>query len=172
MPNMRRSIHPAGPSRRRPIRAALGFVTGLLAVGLVCLALPAEARSTFDSAYGFERTYNAALRLVHLDMGLKVTEKDDKSGYFVFEYKAADTGGKVSSGSIELLRMPDPDAPVRVVVQLPQMPQYHEQVLVDSLVRKLHADYGDPPERPKPPPVPAQPPPDAGGAPDASDDAE
>src|SRR5580698_2904032 len=121
-------------------RVGMGALAGLFSMGLLALSWPAEARSTFDSAYGFERTYNAALRLVRLDLGLRITEKDDKSGYFVFDYRSTDTGNKVSSGSIEFVRAPEADAPVRVVVQLPQMPRYHEQVLVDSLVRKLHQD--------------------------------
>jgi hypothetical protein len=118
---------------------------------------PAEARSAFESAYGFDRTYNAALRLIRIDMGLKITEKDDKTGYFVFDYKAADIGNKVSSGSIEFIRTKDADGPVEVIVQLPQMPRYHEQVLVDSLIRKMRQDYGEPPERPKPAPAPEKP---------------
>ena len=36
---------------------------------------------------------------------------------------------------------------VRVVVQIPQMPGYHEQVMVDSLARKLRLEYGDPPKK-------------------------
>ena len=148
-------------------KVALGALGGLLTAALLALAWPAEARSTFDSAYGFDRTYNAALRLVHLDLGLKITEKDDKSGYFVFDYRSTDTGNKVSSGSIEFVRTADPAAPVRVVVQLPQMPRYHEQVLVDALARKLREDYGDPPAPPKPT---ATPPADAGA--DGSEDAE
>jgi len=151
-------------------RALSGSLLGVVAVGLVALAQPAEARSTFDSAYGFDRTYNAALRLVRLDLGLKVTEKDDKSGYFVFDYRSTDSGNKLSSGSFEFVRAPEADSPVRVVVQLPQMPRYHEQVLVDSLIRKMHQDYGDPPERPKAPPIVEKPTGDAGA--DGSDDAE
>jgi hypothetical protein len=130
---------------------------GLVSLALVAFTFPAEARSTYDSDYGFDRTYNAALRLVRVDLGLKVTEKDDKSGYFVFDYKAADTGNKVSTGTIEVIRASEPEAPVRVVVQLPQMPRYHEQVLVDSLARKMRADYGEPPARPKAPAPPQQP---------------
>ena len=34
------------------------------------------------------------------------------------------------------------------------MPGYHEQVLVDSLSRKLRNEYGDPPKRPVPSPAP------------------
>lgn len=127
---------------------------GLLVALAVSLSSPlAEARSAFDSGYGFERTYNAALRLIRIDLGLKVTEKDDQSGYIVFDYKAADTGNKISSGSMEFIRSQGNDGPVRVVVQLPQMPRYHEQVLVDALVRKMRQDYGEPPDRPRTPPA-------------------
>jgi hypothetical protein len=140
-------------------------VAWLIAWAIALASSWAEARSSFDSAYGFDRTYNAALRLVRIDLGLKVTEKDDQSGYLVFDYKSVDTGNKVSSGSMEFIRPHEPEGPVRVVVQLPQMPRYHEQVLVDALVRKMHQDYGEPPDHPKPPP--ARPQGDAGADADA-----
>ena len=139
----------------------------LLGTAVILSSRAAEARSTFDSSYGFERTYNAALRLIRIDLGLKVTEKDDQSGYLVFDYKSADMGNKVSSGSMEFIRPHDEGTPVRVVVQLPQMPRYHEQVLVDALVRKMRQDYGEPIDRPKPPSAP--PPTDAGADGSAAD---
>jgi hypothetical protein len=150
-------------SRTRTARGALVAVglSWLAALLVLLVASSALARSAFDSPYSFERTYNAALRLVRIDLGLKVTEKDDQSGYLVFDYKSADTGNKVSSGSMEFIRPREADGPVHVVVQLPQMPRYHEQVLVDALVRKMHQDYGQPLELPKPPP-PAPSPSDAG----------
>ncbi len=168
-----------GPIRPRPSAAGWGrlsraaLLCGLMLIVLPAVALvslPAEASSTFDSAYGYERTYNAALRLVRVDMGLKVTEKDDQSGYLVFDYKSTDTGNKVSSGSIEFIRPRESDGPVKVIVQLPAMPRYHEQVLVDSLVRKMRQEYGEPPERKPPRPAQPAPPGDAGdgGEPDAS----
>jgi hypothetical protein len=139
----------------RPVRAKLTILFSAGLALLVILATPAaDARSSFDSPYGFERTYNAALRLVRIDMGLKVTEKDDQSGYLMFEYRASDTGPKATSGSIEFIRPRDALGAVRVVIQLPQMPRYHEQVLLDTLVRKMKQEYGDPPERPKASPVP------------------
>jgi hypothetical protein len=155
-------------------RAATTLLSATLAL-LVALAIVlstpvADARSSFDSAYGFERTYNAALRLVRIDMGLKVTEKDDQSGYLMFDYRGSETGPKTTSGSMEFIRPREPDGPVRVVVQLPQMPRYHEQVLVDSLARKMKQEYGDPPERPKTPAPTA--PIDAGAEADAEEDAE
>jgi hypothetical protein len=130
----------------------------------------AEARSTLDSGYGFDRTYNTTLRFVRIDMGLKITEKDDKTGYIVFDYKSPDTGSKVSSGSIEFIRSSASDGSVRVVLQLAQMPQYEEQVFMSALVRKLRQEYGDPPERPKaPPPSPSPSPPSDAGADGAAD---
>jgi hypothetical protein len=163
---MRRSGLKLGLGLPVRVRRAATLVTALVALLVllgVLLASPvAEARSGFESGYGFERTYNAALRLIRIDMGLKITEKDDKTGYIVFDYKSADVGNKVSSGSIEFVRSNDADGPVSVVVQLSQMPRYHEQVLVDSLVRKMRQDYGEPPERKKPAPAPEKPAGDAG----------
>jgi hypothetical protein len=103
-------------------------------------------------------------------MGCKVTEKDDHTGYLMFEYHPADGGKKVTNGTMEFIRSHDQDGSVRIVIQLPQMPRYHEQVLLDSLVRKMRAEYGDPPQaKPKDPAAPPAPPPsDAGVSPDAA----
>jgi hypothetical protein len=139
-------------------------LSALLACGtagaIVLTGQPAAAQSSYESPYGFDRTWNAALRMVRVDLGLKITEKDDQNGYLMFEYHSSESGKKGSSGSMEFVRPPEPDAPVRVVIQLPQMPRYHEQVMLDSLVRKMHAEYGDPPQpKPRPPAAPPAPPP-------------
>jgi hypothetical protein len=128
---------------------------------LAATAIGAQARSSYESPYGYERTWNAALRLVRVDNGWKVTEKDDGSGYILFEYKSPESA-KISPGSIELVRGRDPDAPVSVLAQLPQMPHYHEQVLLDALAAKMRREYGDPPPRRK-----ARPPAEPDGGPDA-----
>ena len=128
-------------------------LTALVAAAVV--ALPegaASAKSNYDSAYGFDRTWNAGLRLVRVDLGLKVTEKDDTNGYLLFDYRSPESGQKPVPGSMEFIK--GKDGQVRVVVQIAQMPGYHEQVLVDSLSRKLRNEYGDPPKKP---PMPAAP---------------
>jgi hypothetical protein len=112
-------------------------------------ASPASAKSAYDSAYGFDRTWNAGLRLVRVDLGLKVTEKDDANGYLLFDYKSPESGQKPVPGSMEFIK--GKDGSVRVVVQIAQMPGYHEQVLVDNLQRKLRTEYGDPPKKAPPP---------------------
>jgi hypothetical protein len=141
-----------------PIAVALGVASG----GAVLLSgTTAEGKSAYDSHYGFDRTWNAVLRLVRVDLGLKVLEKDEKSGFLLFEYRTTESQ-KVSNGSIELIRgtgaRPDD---VKVVAQLTQMPRYHEQVLLDGLARKMREDYGEPPEpRVIPPAAPDAGPPD------------
>ena len=139
-------------------RAFVGVALAVLVSGGVALLpeSPAIAKSAYDSAYGFDRTWNAGLRLVRVDLGLKVTEKDDVNGYLMFEYHSPESGSKSVPGSMEFIKGKEGD--VKVIVQIAQMPGYHEQVMVDELSRKLRAEYGDPPRKPPPP----SPPKDAG----------
>jgi hypothetical protein len=123
-----------------------------VASAIVLTGQPAQAETVYDSAYGFERTWNSALRMVRVDMGCKVTEKDDQTGYLMFEYHSGDSAKKGSPGTMQFIRPHEKDASVRLVIQLAQMPRYHEQVLLDTLVRKMHAEYGDPPQPTAPPP--------------------
>jgi hypothetical protein len=115
----------------------------LLMASLLTAAPIATAKASLDSGYGFDRTWNAALRMIRVDMAFKVTEKDDQNGYLLFEYRSSEGGKKATSGSLELVRGEGDH--VKVLAQLPQMPSYHEQVLVDSLSRKLRAEFGDAP---------------------------
>lgn len=137
-----------------PRRAFLAGVLGATAAGLV--AMNASAKTSFDSPYTLEQTFNAALRLVRVDMGFKVTEKDPSAAYVIFDYKSSESGDRVSAGSVEMVPSGDK---VKVVVQLGAMPRYHEQVLMDKLAKKLRDEYGEPMKKPPPPPPP---PPDGG----------
>ncbi|HEY1691169.1 MAG TPA: hypothetical protein VGG39_03355 [Polyangiaceae bacterium] len=140
----------------------VGVVSALVVSGAIALtAGGASAKSTYESPYGYDRTWNAALRLVRVDNGWKVTEKDDQNGYLLFDYTSP-SGGKPQPGTMEIVKGRDADDPVSVLVQLPAMPQYHEQVLLDALSSKMRREYGDPPLRHK---TPVKDPPDA--APDA-----
>ena len=133
-----------------------GAAFGVMVAGAIVLTSPdVAAQSTFDSTYGYDRTWNAAVRMVRVDMNLKILEKDEQTGYLLFEYTSPESGRQVSHGSIELVRPREPDAPIHVIVQLPQMPRYHEQVLLNQLTRKMKTEYGDPPvHRPSPAPPP------------------
>lgn len=143
---------------KRPWHRVGLVAAALAAAAFAVVTVPSEdavAKSTYDSQYGFERTWNAGLRLVRVDMMLKVTEKDDANGYLLFDYKSPESGKNAVPGSMEFIR--GKDGSVRVMVQIPAMPGYHEQVMVDSLARKLRNEYGEPPKKP-----PVSPPKDAG----------
>jgi hypothetical protein len=120
---------------------------------LAALAWPcaAAAKSQADSRYTKAQTYNAALRYLRVDLDYEITERDPEAAYLMFRY--APPGRKATtSGAIEIVETRDA---VRVYVQLPQMPAYHEQVLKDGLMKKLGDEYGEPP-RATPPPEPAR----------------
>jgi hypothetical protein len=139
-----------------------GVAFGVVVAGTIVLSSPdVAAESTYDSLYGYDRTWNAALRLIRVDMNLKILEKDEQSGYLLFEYTSSESGKLVSHGSVELVRPREADGPVHVIVQLPQMPRYHEQVILNQLTRKMKTEYGDPPLHK---PAPPAPPPSDGGA--------
>jgi hypothetical protein len=147
--------------------ALLGTFSGVLMVAAVAMTAAASAKSSYESPYGYDRTWNAALRLVRVDNGWKITEKDAANGYLLFEY-ASPESSKTSAGSLELVRSRDADSfAVSVLVQLPQMPHYHEQVILDALAAKMRREYGDAPEHLPPPPPPKELP--DGGAPGGDD---
>jgi hypothetical protein len=151
---------------RGALPAFRALAVGLAVSGGVLMQVAvAQGKSSYDSPYGYDKTWNAALRMVRVDMGLKVLEKDDANGYLLFEYRSTDSGAKPTNGSFEFIRTASNKAEdVRVVVQIPQLARYHEQVLLDHLASKMREDYGDPPQaRPPPPSAP-----DAG--PDGGDD--
>ncbi len=124
---------------------------------LALLAAPrsVSARADGDLAYPPVQVWNAALRMIRVDLGFEVVEKDESAGYLLFTY--ADNG-RTCPGSMELIKIGGDGRPTKVIFQLRDMPRYHELNLLDRLARKLREDYGDPP-RPRPP---AKAPPDAG----------
>jgi hypothetical protein len=142
--------------------ALVGALSGALVTCAIAMTAPgAVAKSSFESPYGYDRTWNAALRLVRVDNGWKVTEKDEPNGYLLFEYTSPESH-KASAGSFELVR--GQEDTVSVLVQLPAMPQYHEQVLLDALASKMRREYGDPPAHKRDaPPSPADAGADAAG---------
>jgi hypothetical protein len=134
-------------------RAALWVC--VLGVGLSAeLATPltaaARRESTFN--YPYSRVWTSAVRLMRVDFGCTITEKDRDDGYLLFEYPDR---GKTYPGSVELVlvKVNDSEA-TRVVLQIPALPSYVENMIVDRLARKLEQEFGPPKEvkRPVEPP--------------------
>jgi hypothetical protein len=131
------------PSVRLVLPAIAAAAIATAAYGLFN-ARTVDAKTAFDSPYSLGQTYNTALRLVRVDMGFKVTERDPAAAYVMFDYKSSMAGDRIVPGSIEML---DSQSGVKVIVQLSQMPRYHEAVLSDALRKKLREEYGEPLKR-------------------------
>ena len=134
-------------SRPRRFFVASSLACAAVWMASLFLVTLVEAKTSFDSPYTLAQTYQAALRHVRVDLGLTVTERDATAAYILFDYKNPESGARVVPGSIEML---DSGRAVRIVIQLGQMPRYHEQVIADGLARKLRDEYGEPvPREPK-----------------------
>lgn len=119
-----------------------GFA-GLVAASVALVAVSAGARVESGSPYGKTQVFSAALRYLRVDLGYEVTEKDADAAYVLFRFSAA--GRKTSSnGSIQIVERAEG---VRLVVDLPNLPRYHEQMLADGLHKKLVTEYGEPPRK-------------------------
>lgn len=148
---------------RRSLRVLALLIALVLPVSLLVWSSEVRASAGYASPYTFDQTYSTALRLLRVDLGYKVTEKDAENGYILFEYTSPESGKRVCAGAIELVKTKER---VQVKVQIPAMPQYHEQMIADALSKKLTSDYGEPPKKKDPPPPP--PPADDAGAPDGN----
>ena len=141
---------------------------------IAILAIPSVAEARVTNEYGYEWTqvWQATVRLVRVDLGFPVSDRDDAIGYLLFEYRG---GSRTYPGSVELVRVTAEDGSerVRVAVQVPSMPSYIERMIVDRLTRKLREDFGDPPRvrrRPAAPEPPAEEPGEGGDDDDEGDD--
>jgi hypothetical protein len=135
-----------------------GMRQSVVGMGLVAMLMaPGSAGAVVraQSEYPYDQVWNAVVRLVRVDLGFEVTERDAEGGFILFKYRG-DTGTAAFNASIEIVR-PAPDGKVGVVVQIPEMPRYTELWMVDRLNRKLRDEYGAPPVRVRRPP-PATPP--------------
>jgi hypothetical protein len=65
----------------------------------------------------------------------------------LFSFPAPELEQKSAHGSIEVVQT---DRSVRLLVSLPQLPAYREDVLKSGLLQKLRVEYGEPPRPEKP----------------------
>jgi hypothetical protein len=122
---------------------------------LMAAPRPAYARRESTFNYPYERVWTAAVRLMRVDFGCTITEKDKDDGYFMFEYPDR---GKTFPGSAELVATKNDDVDsVRVVLQIPAQPTYVEGMMLERLSRKLEQEFGAPKEPKRPAEGPSDP---------------
>jgi hypothetical protein len=124
------------------------ILAGILLAALVLCTHSATARVGGACEYSKAQTYSGALRYLRVDLGFEVTERDPDAAYLIFRYQLPGQGKATATGTVEIV---DADGHVKLFVQIPTMPEYHERVLRDGLVKKLHDEYGEPPRKPPPP---------------------
>ena len=154
---MRRTLsHDAGGPRGRGL--PLGLALALAAV----LGLPEVAlgRSAALLPYPVGEVWSSAVRFIRVDRNYPIHEKDESSGYILFDLV---DGTKLHKGSLELVRATDGDGrdSTRVVFSIPNLPRHNETMLLDKLAAKVKEERGAPAPLP-PPRKPDRPPPDAG----------
>ena len=127
------------------------LVAMLVALGLFTAAGEVQAEVQHRSPYSYGQTFGSALRLIRVDLGFPITESNPEWGYLMFDYESVESGKRKTRGSFQFIKM---EQGVKVTLQLPAMPTYHERMLVEKLVRKLRSEHGQPPKAPpkkKPP---------------------
>jgi hypothetical protein len=124
------------------------ILAGILLAALVLCTHSATARVGGACEYSKAQTYSGALRYLRVDLGFEVTERDPDAAYLIFRYQLPGQGKATATGTVEIV---DADGHVKLFVQIPTMPEYHERVLRDGLVKKLHDEYGEPAHKPPPP---------------------
>jgi hypothetical protein len=128
------------------VRSVLGIVPLLT---IAAAATPAVARVDGSSGYTKAQTYSGALRYVRVDLGYEVVEKDPEAAYLIFKYAAPGSSkNNAVTGTLEVI---EAQGGVRLFVNLPRMPEYHERVFRDGLLKKLREEYGAPPPAAKKP---------------------
>ncbi len=133
-------------------------VLGVFAL-LACFGALAYADTTRTVSYPYDRVWPAAVRFLRVDLKLKITEKDQESGYVLFVLV---DDGKPFQGSLQLSRSKDEDRreATRLALKITGRPSYVEDALLGKLERKLKDELGDPAPIVAPAPAPAAP--DAG----------
>lgn len=131
---------------------AWAAVTRSASIAIVLLLLsPAtgQAKKHSDFKHTYEQVWGAAIRLIRVDQGYPIKDRDESIGYFLFDYR---DDGRSYPGSVELVRIEEEGGgSIRVVIHIPAMPSYIERMLLDKLEKKLMDEYGEPAPAPKEP---------------------
>lgn len=122
---------------------------GAFAAGAFMLTVgegAAYGKGSLDSTYSYKQTFGSALRLLKVELGYQVTEVSAEWGYLLFEFTSPDSGKRKNKGSVELI---EGDGIVSLTIATPELPSYHEDMLVERLKRKLSDEHGTAPSRAK-----------------------
>ena len=150
---MKRAASPSLAARPEPGARTAGWRAVAVVLGLLAVALhpsPAAARSTTTLPYPSASVWAAAVRHLRVDRGYLIREKDEASGYVLFDYVE---GSKSYRAAVELVPLVEADgrASTRVSLSITGLPKRYEGALLDGLAAKVRDERGPPPEPPRRP---------------------
>ena len=122
----------------------------LLFLAITFAGTSALASHSEESGHSTTRVYRTALRYLRVNQHYPILEKDESSGYLIFEYPGSKTE-KASRGSMEVI---ETNQGSRLIVRIDNYPSYYEEYLASGVMDKLKNQYGEPKPKPKPKPKP------------------
>jgi hypothetical protein len=144
-----------------PWEVTVRHISSILASSVLFLVLvhapDARARSQRNLPYRADQTWTTAVRLLRVDMGFEIVERDQEARFIIFTYRQGNQNCTATLEIAERLSELGIEG-VSVVVSVPAMPTYIELHLIDELERKLRTEVGIPIHLtpPEPPPPPAR----------------
>ena len=110
------------------------------------VAAPAHAGVSRTYEHSWEQVWSGTVRLLRVDRGFKIAEKDPDTGYILFEFKDSPRDERVYTGSAELIRAEDSTGRpvVRLTFNIAGKSSIPHDVLHRALVDKLKREYGEP----------------------------
>ncbi len=124
---------------------------------VLLLPRPAGAKATKNLAYPFRTIWSTTIRLIRVDRGYKITDKDRDNGFILFVYPG--TGSvKKCVASLEFIQTKSVvgTPQIRLSLNIQHQPSWVAIQFLDKLERKIRNEQGPPPppsapKRPKPP---------------------
>ncbi|MFH1131569.1 MAG: hypothetical protein V1754_09545 [Pseudomonadota bacterium] len=118
----------------------------LLGLGMLLQSSVAFARHTKTFDHSYSAIWSTAIRLIRVDNGYKIRDKDKENGYILFVYPGS---GEVKdcAASLEIIPTVDPEgfSQIRLQLSIAHQPTYVEVQFLEELENKLKQEQGDPP---------------------------
>jgi hypothetical protein len=130
-----------------------GALAPLTAAALMLIAIaatPAHARSSIVVPYPSADVWPAAIRFLRVDRNYRVREKDQPSGYVLFDLPE---NKRTYRAALEMVKTTDDEgrASTQITCTITELPRRYESTLLDQLAAKVGEERGPPPPAPKPP---------------------
>jgi hypothetical protein len=130
----------AGPRRAT---VALAMQLAAAAAGIVATAASAQARSEVIVPYPSGDVWPSAIRFLRVDQNYPIKEKDEPSGYVLFELPE---NKRSYRAALEMVKTTDNDgrAATQLICTIQDLPRRYELSLLDKLTAKVRDERGPP----------------------------